>query len=55
VIGVFIVWAVIFAIGYVVGGPTRGGPLLHVFAGSLSGVPSIYIATRVYPDAHNQR
>jgi hypothetical protein len=55
VIGVVVVWAVIFAVGCVVSGPTRGYPLLHVFGDFLWDMPSMHIATRVYPDAHNQR
>jgi hypothetical protein len=35
VIGVLIVWAVIFAVGYVLKGSTPGYPLLHVFGGFL--------------------
>jgi hypothetical protein len=48
VIGVLVVWAVIFAVGYLVHGPTPGRPLLHVFGGFLLGMLSMYIATRVY-------
>jgi hypothetical protein len=48
IIGVFIVWAAIFAVGYFVRGPTPGRPVLHVFAGFLLGILSTYIATRVY-------
>jgi hypothetical protein len=49
VIGVFIVWAVIFAVGYFRNGSTVGHPVLHVFLGFLLGMLSMYIATRVYP------
>ena len=49
VIGVLIVRAAIFAIGYVTTGPTSGHPVLHVFGGFLLGMLSMYIATRVYP------
>jgi hypothetical protein len=48
VIGVLIVWALIFAVGYVFKGSTPGYPLLHVFGGFLLGMLSMYIATRVY-------
>ncbi|MEW6439024.1 MAG: hypothetical protein AB1508_17845 [Pseudomonadota bacterium] len=48
VVGVLVVWAAIFAIGYFVHGPTPGRPLLHVFGGFLLGMLSMYIATRVY-------
>jgi hypothetical protein len=47
VAGVLVVWAVIFAVGYVVHGPTPGHPMLHVFGGFLLGMVSMYIATRV--------
>jgi hypothetical protein len=43
------VWAVIFAVGYVLKGSTPGYPLLHVFGGFLLGMLSMYIAMRVYP------
>jgi hypothetical protein len=49
VIGVLIVWAVIFAVGYFRNGSTPGHPILHVFGGFLLGMLSMYIATRVYP------
>jgi hypothetical protein len=48
VIGVLIVWALIFAVGYVLKGSTPGYPLLHVFGGFLLGMLSMYIATRVH-------
>jgi hypothetical protein len=48
VIGVVVVWALIFAVGYFVNGTTPGRPLLHVFGGFLLGMLSMYIATRVY-------
>jgi hypothetical protein len=47
VIGVLIVWAATFVVGYFVKGNTPGYPLLHVFGGW--GMLSMYIATRVYP------
>jgi hypothetical protein len=47
-IGVLIVWAAIFAAGYLVHGLTPGRPVLHVFAGFLLGMLSMYIATHVY-------
>ena len=43
------VWAVIFAVGYVLKGSTPGYPLLHFFGGFLLGMLSMYIAMRVYP------
>jgi hypothetical protein len=43
------VWAVIFAVGYVLKGSTPGYPLLHVFGGFLLGMLSMYIAMRVFP------
>jgi hypothetical protein len=49
VIGVFIVWAAILAIGYVSRGSTVGYPMLHVFLGFVLGMISMYVATRVYP------
>jgi hypothetical protein len=49
VIGVFVVWALIFGIGYFRYGSTPGHPILHVFGGFLLGMLSMYIATRVYP------
>jgi hypothetical protein len=48
VLGVLIVWAVIFVAGYFLHGSTPGHPLLHVFGGFLLGMLSMYIATRVY-------
>jgi hypothetical protein len=48
VLGVLIVWAVIFVVGYFLHGSTPGHPLLHVFGGFLLGMLSMYIATRVY-------
>lgn len=48
VIGVLVVWAAIFVIGYFVHGPTPGHPLLCVFTGFMLGMLSMYIATRVY-------
>ncbi len=49
VIGVLVVWGVIFAVGYLLNGSTPGRPLLHVFGGFLLGMLSMYIATRVHP------
>ena len=49
VIGVILVWAAIFAVGYFVHGPTPGHPLLLVFGGFMLGMLAMYIATRVYP------
>jgi hypothetical protein len=49
VIGVLIVWAVIFVVGYFLKVSTPGHPALHVFGGFLLGMLSIYIATRIHP------
>ena len=49
VIGVLIVWGLIFGIGYVIKGPTPGHPLLNGFGGFMLGMLARYIATRVYP------
>ena len=48
VIGVFVAWILIFAIGYYFYGPTRGHPALQVFGGFLLGMLAMYIATHVY-------
>jgi hypothetical protein len=48
VIGVFVAWILLFAFGYFFHGPTPGHPVLHVFAGFLLGMLSMYIATRFY-------
>jgi hypothetical protein len=42
VIGVLIVWAVIFVVGYFLKGSTPGHPALHVFGGFLLGMLSMY-------------
>jgi hypothetical protein len=55
VIGVLVVWAAIFAVGYFRNGSTVGHPLLHIFAGFLLGMLSMYIATRVYPSTRKDR
>jgi len=49
VISVLIVWAAIFAVGYVRTGSTPGHPLLDVLGGFLLGMLSMYIAMRIYP------
>jgi hypothetical protein len=49
VIGVLLVWAMIFVVGYFVRGSTPGKPLLRVVGGFQLGMLSMYIATRVYP------
>lgn len=51
VIGVFVAWGAVFALGYWRHGPTPGHPVLHVFLGFLLGMLSMYIATRLYPVA----
>jgi hypothetical protein len=48
VIGVFVSWIFLFAIGYYFYGPTRGDPALQVFGGFLVGMVAMHIATRVY-------
>jgi hypothetical protein len=48
VIGVFVAWMLLFAIGYLFRGPTPGHPVLHVFFGFLLGMLATYIATRFY-------
>jgi hypothetical protein len=55
VIGVLVVWAVIFVVGYFLkGSSTVCHPALHVFCGFLSGTLSMYIATRVYPPSRKE-
>ena len=49
VIGVLIVWAAIFLVGYFLKGSSVGHTMLHVFGGFVLGMISMYIATRVYP------
>ena len=53
VIGVFVAWILFFAIGYVFYGSTPGHPVLHVFAGFLLGMLSMYIAMRFYETPRN--
>jgi hypothetical protein len=55
VIGVFVAWILLFVVGYVLRGPTPGYPVLHVFAGFLLGMLSMYIAMRLYrtPQSHS--
>jgi hypothetical protein len=53
VIGVFVAWALVFVVGYFGHGSTPGYPVLHVFAGFLLGMLSMYIATRVYRTPQN--
>jgi hypothetical protein len=48
VIGVLVAWALFFAVGYWLRGPTPGHPVLHVFYGFLLGMLSMYIAMRIY-------
>ena len=48
VIGVFVAWMLLFAAGYFLRGRTPGHPVLHVFAGFLLGMLSMYVATRIY-------
>jgi hypothetical protein len=48
VIGVFVAWILLFAIGYFLHGPTPGYPVLHVFAGFLLGMLSMYVAMRLH-------
>jgi hypothetical protein len=53
VIGVLVAWLSIFVIGYFAHGSTPGHPALHVFAGFLLGMLSMYIATRLYETPQN--
>lgn len=53
VIGVFVAWILLFALGYFLHGPTPGHPVLHVFYGFLLGMLSMYIATRLYRTSQN--
>ena len=49
VIGVFVAWLLLFATGYFLHGSTPGHPVLHVFAGFLLGMLSMYkVAMRLY-------
>jgi hypothetical protein len=48
VIAVFVTWILTFAIGYFIYGSTPGRPALPAFAGFLSGMLAMYIATHVY-------
>jgi hypothetical protein len=48
VIGVLVACIVLFTIGYLGYGGTRGHPILQVFGGFLLGMLSMSIATRVY-------
>ena len=48
VIAVVFTWLLLFVIGYFFYGPTPGRPVLHAFAGVLLGMPSLYIAMRLY-------
>jgi hypothetical protein len=47
VTSVFVVWMMLFAIGYFFYGPTPGHPALHAFEGFLPGMLAMYIATRL--------
>ena len=49
VVGVLVVWGLIFALGYAIKGPTPGHPMLKVFGGFMLGMLAMYIATRLYP------
>ncbi|MBV8056396.1 MAG: hypothetical protein JO071_14270 [Deltaproteobacteria bacterium] len=49
VVGVLLVWAAIFVVGYYEKGETPEHPMLHVFGGFVLGILSMYIAMRVYP------
>ena len=48
-IGVFLVWGMIFAVAYIGHGPTPDYPLLHVFGGFVLGMISMYIGIRLHP------
>lgn len=53
VIGVFVAWILLFTVGYFWRGSTPGYPVLHVFAGFLLGMLSMYIAMRFYGAPQN--
>lgn len=53
VIAVFLVWMLIFVIGYFTRGSTPGHPALHVFAGFLPGMLSMYVAMRLSATLQN--
>jgi hypothetical protein len=53
VIAVLVVWILLFAIGYFWRGPTPGHPALHAFGGFLLGMPTVYIAMRLYGTLEN--
>jgi hypothetical protein len=40
-------WGPIFAVGYIVHGPTSGHPTIHVFGGFVLGKIAMYVATRI--------
>ena len=48
VIGVFVAWMLLFALGWFLRGSTPGYPVLQVLAGFLLGTLSMYITTRFY-------
>jgi hypothetical protein len=53
VIAVLVAWILFFAIGYLRYGSTPGHPALHVFAGFLLGMLSMYVASRSYGGPQN--
>jgi hypothetical protein len=53
VTSVFVVWMLLFSIGYFFHGPTPGHPALHAFGGFLPGMLAMYIATRFYGTPQN--
>lgn len=48
VIAAFLAWILLFAVGYLVHGPTPGRPALHAFGGFLLGMPAMYVAARLW-------
>lgn len=48
VIAVLVGWMLLFVVGYLVHGPTRGHPALHAFAGFLPGLLAVYVAARLF-------
>jgi hypothetical protein len=53
VTSVFVVWMLLFVIGYFSYGPRPGYPALHAFGGFLPGMLAMYIATRLYGTPQN--
>ena len=49
IVGVVLVWVMIFAVAYIGHGPTPGYPLLYIFGGFVLGMISMYIGIRLHP------